>query len=90
LKIVQAAVYALMFVRLKIKKKTKLKAINMVEQLPLRETERANWDFFLKYYLILTEQKLMSLKLKILSSLSRYLSSQVHAQDAAKLLMLNL
>ncbi|OGU76872.1 MAG: pyruvate:ferredoxin (flavodoxin) oxidoreductase [Ignavibacteria bacterium RBG_16_34_14] len=29
------------------KKETRLKAINMVEQLPLRETERANWDFFL-------------------------------------------
>ncbi|MDO8548842.1 MAG: pyruvate:ferredoxin (flavodoxin) oxidoreductase [Ignavibacteria bacterium] len=29
------------------KKETKLKAINMVEQLPLREKERANWDFFL-------------------------------------------
>lgn len=29
------------------KKETKLKAINMKEQLPLRETERANWDFFL-------------------------------------------
>lgn len=26
---------------------TKRKAINMVEQLPLREAERANWDFFL-------------------------------------------
>ncbi|MCP4709919.1 MAG: 4Fe-4S dicluster domain-containing protein, partial [Planctomycetes bacterium] len=26
---------------------TKRKAINMVEQLPLRESERANWDFFL-------------------------------------------
>ncbi len=26
---------------------TKRKAINMVEQLPLREPERANWDFFL-------------------------------------------
>ena len=29
------------------KKETKLKAINMKEQLPLREQERANWDFFL-------------------------------------------
>lgn len=29
------------------KAETKLKAINMAEQLPLRETERANWDFFL-------------------------------------------
>ena len=29
------------------KKETKLKAINMVEQLPVREKERANWDFFL-------------------------------------------
>ncbi|MFN3873791.1 MAG: pyruvate:ferredoxin (flavodoxin) oxidoreductase [Ignavibacterium sp.] len=29
------------------KKETKLKAINMAEQLPLRERERANWDFFL-------------------------------------------
>ena len=29
------------------KKETRLKAINMVEQLPLKETERANWDFFL-------------------------------------------
>jgi len=29
------------------KKETKLKAINMVEQLPIREKERANWDFFL-------------------------------------------
>ncbi len=29
------------------KKETKLKAINMKEQLPLREKERANWDFFL-------------------------------------------
>ncbi len=29
------------------KKEVKLKAINMNEQLPLRETERANWDFFL-------------------------------------------
>jgi pyruvate-ferredoxin/flavodoxin oxidoreductase len=29
------------------KKEVKLKAINMKEQLPLRETERANWDFFL-------------------------------------------
>ena len=28
------------------KKETKLKAINMAEQLPLREQERANWDFF--------------------------------------------
>lgn len=30
------------------KKETKLKAINMAEQLPLREKERANWDFFLR------------------------------------------
>jgi|SRR5690554_6267212 len=29
------------------KRETKLKAINMAEQLPLREQERANWDFFL-------------------------------------------
>ncbi len=29
------------------KKEVRLKAINMKEQLPLRETERANWDFFL-------------------------------------------
>jgi pyruvate-ferredoxin/flavodoxin oxidoreductase len=29
------------------KKEVKLKAINMADQLPLRETERANWDFFL-------------------------------------------
>jgi pyruvate-ferredoxin/flavodoxin oxidoreductase len=29
------------------KKETKLKAINMADQLPLRETERANWDYFL-------------------------------------------
>ena len=29
------------------KKETKLKAINMKEQLPLREQERANWDYFL-------------------------------------------
>jgi pyruvate-ferredoxin/flavodoxin oxidoreductase len=29
------------------KKETKLKAINMAEQLPIREQERANWDFFL-------------------------------------------
>ena len=29
------------------KKEVKLKAINMKEQIPLRETERANWDFFL-------------------------------------------
>ena len=29
------------------KQETKLKAINMQEQLPLREQERANWDFFL-------------------------------------------
>lgn len=28
------------------KKETRLKAINMHPQLPLRETERANWDFF--------------------------------------------
>ncbi len=30
------------------KAETKLKAINMAEQLPLRESEKANWDFFLK------------------------------------------
>ena len=29
------------------KKEVKLKAINMQEQLPLREKERANWDYFL-------------------------------------------
>lgn len=29
------------------KKETRLKAINMHDQLPLRETERKNWDFFL-------------------------------------------
>ncbi|HLG31609.1 MAG TPA: pyruvate:ferredoxin (flavodoxin) oxidoreductase, partial [Ignavibacteriaceae bacterium] len=29
------------------KQETKLKAINMQEQLPLREQERTNWDFFL-------------------------------------------
>jgi pyruvate-ferredoxin/flavodoxin oxidoreductase len=29
------------------KKETRLKAINMEDQLPLREQERANWDFFL-------------------------------------------
>ncbi len=29
------------------KQETRLKAINMAEQLPLRDTERANWDFFL-------------------------------------------
>jgi len=29
------------------KAETRLKAINMAEQLPLRETESANWDFFL-------------------------------------------
>jgi len=29
------------------KSNTSLKSINMEEQLPLRETERANWDFFL-------------------------------------------
>ena len=29
------------------KKEVKLKAINMQDQIPLRETERANWDFFL-------------------------------------------
>ncbi len=30
------------------KKEVKLKAINMNDQIPLRDTERANWDFFLK------------------------------------------
>jgi pyruvate-ferredoxin/flavodoxin oxidoreductase len=30
------------------KKEVRLKAINMHEQIPLRETERVNWDFFLK------------------------------------------
>jgi pyruvate-ferredoxin/flavodoxin oxidoreductase len=29
------------------KKETKFKAINMKEQLPIRETERANWDYFI-------------------------------------------
>ncbi len=29
------------------KRQPKLKAINMAPQLPIRETERANWDFFL-------------------------------------------
>jgi pyruvate-ferredoxin/flavodoxin oxidoreductase len=29
------------------KKETRLKAINMAEQVPLRENERENWDFFL-------------------------------------------
>ncbi len=29
------------------KQETRIKAINMKEQLPLRETERANWDYFL-------------------------------------------
>ncbi|MBI2418213.1 MAG: pyruvate:ferredoxin (flavodoxin) oxidoreductase, partial [Ignavibacteriales bacterium] len=29
------------------KQETRLKAINMAEQLPIRESERANWDFFL-------------------------------------------
>jgi pyruvate-ferredoxin/flavodoxin oxidoreductase len=29
------------------KKETKLKAINMKEQLPIREQERVNWDYFL-------------------------------------------
>jgi pyruvate-ferredoxin/flavodoxin oxidoreductase len=29
------------------KKETRLKAINMAEQIPLRDKERANWDFFL-------------------------------------------
>jgi len=29
------------------KKETRLKAVNMAPQLPLREPERANWDFFL-------------------------------------------
>jgi pyruvate-ferredoxin/flavodoxin oxidoreductase len=30
------------------KKEVKLKAINMAPQVPLRESERANWDFFLE------------------------------------------
>ena len=30
------------------KKETRLKAINMAEQLPIREQERANWDYFLQ------------------------------------------
>jgi pyruvate-ferredoxin/flavodoxin oxidoreductase len=30
------------------KQETRLKAINMQDQIPLRETERENWDFFLK------------------------------------------
>src|SRR3989304_1479272 len=30
------------------KQETRLKAINMEDQLPLREQERANWEFFLK------------------------------------------
>lgn len=29
------------------KSETRFKAINMVEQLPIRESERANWDYFL-------------------------------------------
>jgi pyruvate-ferredoxin/flavodoxin oxidoreductase len=29
------------------KKETRLKAINMAEQMPIREQERVNWDFFL-------------------------------------------
>ena len=29
------------------KKETKLKALNMVHQIPIREQERVNWDFFL-------------------------------------------
>ena len=29
------------------KKETKLKAINMAAQIPIREQERENWDFFL-------------------------------------------
>ena len=29
------------------KKETRLKAINMAEQIPIREQERVNWDFFL-------------------------------------------
>lgn len=35
------------FCPVKNKKETRLKAINMQPQLPLRESERANWDFFL-------------------------------------------
>lgn len=35
------------FCPVKNKSETRLKAINMHEQLPLRETERKNWDFFL-------------------------------------------
>ncbi len=30
------------------KQETRLKAINMAEQIPLRNSERANWDFFLE------------------------------------------
>ncbi|NWF51273.1 MAG: pyruvate:ferredoxin (flavodoxin) oxidoreductase [Ignavibacteriaceae bacterium] len=30
------------------KVETRLKAINMAEQIPIRESERANWDFFIK------------------------------------------
>ena len=43
------------------KKETRLKAINMANQIPFSESERANWDFFLKHYLNLTEQKLTSI-----------------------------
>ena len=35
------------FCPVKNKKETRLKAINMGEQMPLREQERKNWDFFL-------------------------------------------
>ncbi len=68
------------------KKEVKLKAINMNEQLPIRESERANWDFFLNYR-NLTEPNLISALLKIHSSFSHYLNSQVPVPVAAKLLM---
>ena len=35
------------FCPVKNKQETRLKAINMADQLPLRESERGNWDFFL-------------------------------------------
>jgi pyruvate-ferredoxin/flavodoxin oxidoreductase len=40
--------FALTYVRLRIKKKSKLKAINMAPQIPIRETERTNFEFFLE------------------------------------------